>query len=1060
MEPRTMEVLLALCEAAGEIVSSEQLLAQCWGSTSYSDSPVHKNIAQLRRILGDNAGAPLYIETIRKRGYRAVAPLDYFTASTTPDNWRDGSPFRGLLAFDETHAQVFFGRAEITRNLAAVVRSQVDNGLALTLLLGPSGSGKTSLVQAGLLPALSAARTDGAAAVLASTTFDLIDQGQQNLFTALAGALLDLEWDGQLALPGENAMSLGQRLAAGGETVSADLVAALAGQRSGLRFAVFIDRFEAMFNMAKISEAERNAFMHTLAQLARSPALILILACRNDFYPSIARDPLLIEAKRRGGHFDLDPPSFRDIVQIIRGPAAASKLSFGVDAQTQARLDDVLCQHAAASPDALPLLQYCLQQLYQLRTAQGELTFDAYQQLGGLEGAIGQRAEQLVLALTAAQRDSLPHIMAQVIVLSTDEENVSSQRAPWSALPSEAARQTVTALIDARLFVSDLVAGVPVFGIPHEAILRRWERMSEWIDTHRGALRARARLALHARRWQDEGRPGDLLLPSGKLLDEARLLQLSNGVPLTDNERDCIRLSARRARRHERLRVLVLTLIVALAMLASGLGLSEMAAKRAAELRRREAESLVDFMLGDFTDKLRPLGRLDFLESVSQRALQYLRGAQTEERSLAELMLRAKGLQVLGEVSRSRGDSAGAIDALNQANAILLRQQQATPNDIKVLKNLGVNAYWLGQMHRDRNDWQAAEQDWRAYLRFSDLLHALEPSNTEWWVEQSYAHNSLGSLALTRGMPALAVPEFEASIALKRRALAQMPASRTVTVELADSYSWLASAKQSLGQLEAAQQLYADEMMLARQLSERYPDESMWKRRLALAFQHRGLINLAKGRDADTLLDYELAIELYAAIVKQDRDNRGWQVELANLNQERLWLISRRAPATVILPQLAKTQQTLQSMAALDPKNVLWARRDAIARAHFSAVLLAAGMTGDAERQIDTALVTLAPMYEHNPSNLSSRLTLAEALLVYATLKNKQGDTAAAIQTCQKIYVMLDAGHMATMNYQILDLWVRANTCLGNRDAVQVATRRLNEIGYRDYAYLQFILNI
>ncbi|MET0319899.1 MAG: winged helix-turn-helix domain-containing protein, partial [Duganella sp.] len=671
MEPRTMQVLVALCQARGAIVSGDDLLTRCWGSALTGDSPLHKNIAQLRRILGDSASAPQYIETIRLRGYRTVAPLDFGPVHADGrKNWQAGSPFRGLLAFDQAHTDVFFGRDDITRHLVDVARAQVheqsQGGLALMLVLGPSGAGKTSLIQAGLLPALARSAPAAPLVLLASTTFDLVDQGEQTLFTALAGALLDLQWDDQWAFAGDNAVALGARLEHDGAAVATALAAQLQ-YRPGARFGIFLDRFEALFNATRIAEAERRRFLATLEQLARSSAVLLVIACRNDFYPSIAQYRLLTDSRRQGGHVDLEPPAFSDIAQMIRRPAAAARLTFGVDPHTQARLDDVLCASAADSPDALPLLQYCLHELYRLRTDDGELGFEAFRQLGGLEGAIGQRAEQAVRALDSAQQAALPHVMSLVVVLSVDGANVSSQRAPWAALRDDAARQTVTALIQSRLFVSDLVGGVPVFGIAHDAILRCWPRMTDWIAAHRSALAVRGRLAQHAGRWRDEGKPVDLLLARGKLLDEAKALRDAGTWSLTEWECELIAASDRRGRQRERLRVLALSMIVVLAVLASGLGASAMLAKRAADLRRNEAEGLMDFMLGDFADKLRPLGRLALLESVSGKALEFLSNADDGDLTPAALTLRAKGLQILGEVSRSRGDSQQALDAFGKA---------------------------------------------------------------------------------------------------------------------------------------------------------------------------------------------------------------------------------------------------------------------------------------------------------------------------------------------------------------------------------------------------------
>jgi DNA-binding winged helix-turn-helix (wHTH) protein/tetratricopeptide (TPR) repeat protein len=1055
MEPRTMELLVALCGARGAVLSGDELLTQCWGSTISGDSPLHKAIAQLRRVLGDSASSPRYIETIRMRGYRTVAQLDF---SVAPDpgrkRWHAGSPFRGLLAFDETHAEVFFGRDDAIGQLVEAAGAQVRTGLALLLILGPSGSGKTSLVQAGLLPALQRAQPGADLAIVAGTTFDVFDQGRQTLFTALAGALLDLQWEDRWAFTGENAVALGARLETDCASVIAELEAALPRQaRPGARFAIFIDRFEALFNVARIDEPERLAFLHTLEQLARSRVALIVVACRNDFYPSIAQYRLLTEGKRHGAHVDLEPPGVRDIAQMIRRPAAAAGLSFGTDPVSGAGLDEVLCASAAASPDALPLLQYCLEELYRMRSGEDELSFDAFNRLGDLEGAIGQRAEAVVLAMDDAQRHSLPHIMSLVTVLSSDGVNVSSQRAPWASLRGEPARQAVMALIEARLFVSDLLAGTPVFGIAHDAILRRWPRMTDWIAAHRGALAVRGRLAQHAARWRDDGRPADLLLPHGKLLDEARSLQQDGAWSLTPHELELIEASTRRAQQRARARKWAALLIVSLAVLASVLGASAMLANRAAEQRRVAAEALMDFMLGDFSDKLRPLGKLDLLESVSGKALQFLRGSDGKDLSLPALTLRAKGLQTIGEVSRSRGQSQQALDAFAEAHKILSRQHSLAPQDVQVLKNLGANAYWLAQIHKDRNDWSGAGRSLGDYLDFANQLNRAEPDNPEWWVEQSYAHNNLGALAQTRGNPALAAPEFAASIALKQRALARMPDSADVAVELADSYSWLASARETLGELGEAERLYAQEMDVVLRLCARFPDEPMWIYRQVRALQHRAAIGLALGRDADALRDYDEAKQRFAPLVARDPGNRAWQVELANMDQERLRILSRASAAQSVLPRLTEVHAVLRAALAMDPKNGVWARREAIARSRLGLALAADDATR-ANTEIDGAVTSLRALAAANPDALANRLALTEGLLSWASVKSSDGNNNEKLVKCQQARDMIKADAEATKNYQILDSWVRINHCLQNRAAAKNGIERLHAIGYRDSSFV------
>jgi DNA-binding winged helix-turn-helix (wHTH) protein/tetratricopeptide (TPR) repeat protein len=1053
MEPRTMAVLVALCGARGDLLSADELLTRCWGSTLSGDSPLHKNIAQLRRLLGDSASAPRYIETVRMRGYRTVAALDFSIVETgSRQHWHAGSPFRGLLAFDADYADVFFGRDDAIRQLVDAATAQVASGLALLLVLGPSGSGKTSIVQAGLLPALARMPRDAALRLQGSTTFDLFDQGEQTLFTALGGALLDLQWEDKWAFAGDNAVSLGLRLVDDCAGVAAELVAMQA--QPGMRFGIFIDRFEALFNTGRIDEAARTAFMATLDELARSGAVLLVIACRNDFYPSIAAYPLLLDSKRHGGHADLAPPTFADIAQMIRRPAAAAQLTFGADPANGARLDDVLCASAAGRPDALPLLQYCLQELYRLRTDDGELGFAAFHQLGDLEGAIGQRAEQVVLALADDQRAALDHIMSLVIILSNDGDSVSSRRVPWTALRDDAARQAVTQLIDARLFVSDLVGGAPVFGIAHDAILRRWPRMTGWIAAHRIALGVRSRLAQHAARWADEGRSADLLLPGGKPLDEALALKDASAWSLSDDEEELIAASRRRVRQRARGRMAALVLVVALALLAAGLGISAQLAKRAEQQRRAEAESLMDFMLGDFADKLRPLGRLDLLESVSGKALEYLSGSDGSDLSSAALTLRAKGLQTISEVSRARGDTRQALEALERARAILNRQLKRTPGDVQVLKNLGANSYWMARIFKDKGNFNAARDAARDYLKYAGQMIQAEPDNPEWWIEQSYAHNNLGSLALSNGQAAEAVPQFAASIALKERALSRMPQSSSMAAELADSYSWLASARESLGELAAAEKLYGQGMRMVLALRSRYPRDSMWIYYEVHALQRRAQINMALGRDDSALDDYNAALRLFTPIVEQDQKNRHWQIELAGVRQARLRVLARISGDVRVVASLNSVQQTFAQLLALDPKNMAWSRRTAEAGVRLAAALPPGSA---AQRQVlEPALASLQALYASNPSDLNVRLVLVEGLLLSSRMQQVTNKTASLL-SCRQAYVIISHDGLKTKDYRILDPWVQINVCLQNSELAQAAMKRLGEIGYRDTQYLRLI---
>jgi DNA-binding winged helix-turn-helix (wHTH) protein len=1057
LEPRVMDVLVALCTRANLVVSADELLEKCWGTTLYSDNPVHKTITQLRAHLGDSSKAPYYIETIRKRGYRTIAAVVWDTAiqAATPGSVLAGnSPFRGLQAFGENDAAVFFGRREATEQLRTAVLTQSANGRALVLVLGPSGAGKTSLVRAGLLPALATPVQAGGIAMVSAVTLDLADVGEHGLLLTLASSMLDWQRGDAGVFAGASSDVLAQRLHSGLDGVIGDLRHALVEQHH--RLVLFVDRLEAILPPGATTEAESDAFFRILDQLARSGCVIVIVACRNDFYPTVARMPLLIAGKSSGGHVDVMPPTAAEIAQMIRLPAQAAGLSFGVDAASQARLDDVLCLSAVGSPDALPLLQYTLQELYRLRTEDGELRFDAFQHLGGIEGAIGHRAEEVFSALTDAQRAALPTVLPLLVALSVDDSTVTSRRAQRAALQSPAAAHLVDALVDSRLFVSELVGNESGFGVAHEALLRRWPRITAWITEHRELLEIRSRVALQATHWRDEHYASDLLLPRGKPLNEAHALMASGVVTLDGNETALIRASAQKARWRDRIRISTIAIIAGLALLAAGLGVGAMVARNVADERRTEAEHLMGFMLGDFADKLRPLGRLDLLDSVSAKALEYLSHAGQDALGAASLAHHARALEVIGEVRIARGDPRAAMDALLRAQTILLRLLAAHPRDPDLLKQLGTNAFWRGQIRLNQNNYAEAQSLFTQYRDYSDRRYALVPRDVDAWIEQSYAHNNLGTVALKRKMPREAAAEFLLSVALKSRALQQSPSDRTLAVELADSLSWVGAVKETLGELHAAQELYGRELAIVQGLYGAAPRDALWATRVSRALQHQAALSIALGESAAARADLTRSRAIMQRLSAQDPSNRTWQANLA-MTELQLLRIAAYGDAGGTLAELNDVSSRAARLVTLDPQRADWIRLAAIADQLRGTALLAHHRVVQARKVVDATVQRLTHLLDVNPADQLTRVTLANTLLARSDIESANGAADAAQATCTRVTQLLQTDVRGSTDFHLLDPWVRAQICLGAPTLARDARDTLARIGYRDDGFTTFL---
>ncbi|RZT10920.1 DNA-binding winged helix-turn-helix (wHTH) domain-containing protein [Duganella sp. CF402] len=1052
LEPRAMDVLLYLCRHPHVVVSAETLLDACWGDVSPSDNAIHKIITQLRRALDDSATEPRYIETIRKRGYRLLAELSY-DDEVSQGSWLHASPFRGLEAFEEQHAAIFFGRKLSVDQLVQVVVAQAQAACAMVLVLGPSGAGKTSLVQAGLIPALKAgaAPAESGIAISAHVQLDCADMGQSGLLETLASVLLDAEIDGKLLFENTSAAALAQRLAHD----LPGLIEHVQRQLPTIQLLLFIDRFEAVFRLPQVSDAERAVFINVLDQWARSGSMQLVLACRNDFYPQLASYPALMNLKLSGGHYDLTPPGSADIGQIVRHPAQVAQLRYTVDQHGEG-LDELLCRAALSGADSLPLLQYCLQELYRQRSPEGELSHEAFRAMGGLEGSIGARAEQVISALGTAQIAALPHVLSQLVLVAEDETTVSSRRVPWSALRNEAENQLVQALVDAHLFVSDLQGGAPTFGLAHEALLRRWPRVVAWVEEHRQALQVRSRISAQAKRWQESGRKRDMLLPSGTQTNQARQLQTASSLSLTPQEQQFIQLSLQSERRSERVRMAVMAVVTSLAVLAGVLGLTARSAQTQAEAHRAEAEGLMGYMLGEFADKLRPLGKLDLLDSVSTRALKYLSDPARMTDSDTALAQRAKSLQLISEVRIARADPVGANTALLAGRAILLQQLQNHPTDLALRKSAGENAFWLGQIHLDQKEWEPAERYFREYRDHSDQLAAAAPADVDSWIEQSFAHSSLGTVALRRGDVANAADEFALSVELKTRAYAHKPTDKQIAADLADSLSWQASARMQQGKLAEAKALYSRSLALLQTLHQNYPDEVSWVNELAATWSHQSDLKQALGQLSGAHEDARQAQSLLQAIVDKDRSNRNWQRNLYIAELRLFDTDTQSRTPEQALAQLGQLQRHFSELSSLDPKHLNLQMLVAKVQQRKAAVLLQQGDATAAAKELQPALDKLRQLHGAVPSDQVIMKVLIEALLLNADLEHLRA-SATAQSHCDTVRTLLRPLVNNSSDFLLLAPWVKAHVCMNQSEQVGPIKKQLEAMPYRDTTYLQYI---
>ncbi|HET9624286.1 MAG TPA: serine/threonine-protein kinase, partial [Kofleriaceae bacterium] len=348
------------------------------------------------------------------------------------------TPYRGLAAFTEADAAVFFGREH---EVAAFLNRLRDQPLAI--VVGPSGAGKSSFVRAGVIPALPGA------------------------------------WQVCVLRPGSAPLAALARLAEWPPGTPALLV---------------VDPLEELFTLGATAD-EREQFAHALvARLTGDSALRVVLVIRDDFVaragelgalrPRIARAVTLLAS-----------PGDDDLIRTLREPAR--RAGYALDAALAARMVRAVAGH----PGAIALLSFTALRLWELRDRHfGRLTEAAYDAIGGVEGALARHADAVLAAYPASDRPRVREVFRQLVTAEGTRAQVTRDELAQVLGGADAERAIVEPLIDARLLVvHDGDAGAHQIELIHEALITAWPRLVAWRRDDAEGARLRDQLRAAAR---------------------------------------------------------------------------------------------------------------------------------------------------------------------------------------------------------------------------------------------------------------------------------------------------------------------------------------------------------------------------------------------------------------------------------------------------------------------------------------------------------------------------------------------------------------------------------
>jgi energy-coupling factor transporter ATP-binding protein EcfA2 len=470
----------------------------------------------------------------RDKGWSEPLLLAEFDSERAPELPDSDCPYVGLHPFGSENQHLFYGRDELVQSIIKRVEDE-----RFVAIIGPSGSGKSSLIQAGVLPRLA----DGKKFAIVGPVLPGVEP-----LRALAGVLAsdddpEAGWETR-----HKAQFLSD---------PHHLRTLLDAKTSGKPALLVVDQCEELFTLCPDGELQQ-AFLRNFAGLIserdQGPQHHLLLSLREDYAGSLLRDSDL-EARFERAQIRLSPLSAKSLREAIEKPAEQVGLRF------ESGIVEDLVAKVLGEPAALPLLQFTLMALWNTRK-RNIVTWSDYEKLGGPRRALAQSADALYKSLTIEEQNTARRIFTRLVQFG-DSLEVTSRRVAIADLAKIEdplrVRRVIAKFEERRLLrvSGDAPEGIRTPGtvgldqrveVAHEALIRNWPALVEWLDQERARLRQRLQLTAAARLWQAHGRdPGGLL--GGSLLEQAQGYD-----DLSSLEHDLVRdsLKAQEAARLER----------------------------------------------------------------------------------------------------------------------------------------------------------------------------------------------------------------------------------------------------------------------------------------------------------------------------------------------------------------------------------------------------------------------------------------------------------------------------------------------------------------------------
>jgi tetratricopeptide (TPR) repeat protein len=1013
-------------------------------------------------------------------------------------------PFPGLRPFAFEDREFFFGREAQTYALyRLIVQSR------FVTVVGSSGSGKSSLVRAGLLPLLADESDDPGGR---KWRLKEMRPGGAPL-KRLADALAELSSDD------DHTIAATRR-----ERIEFDLrssfgIAKVLDKVEGLGDATLllvVDQFEELFRYGSgASQTKRDLrdevrsrdeaadFVKLLLEASRSPShnVHVLLTMRSDFIGECARFQGLPEAVSATQF--LVPSLTRDQrEEVIRGPIEKA------GGTIEPALVQRLLNDSGDDLDQLPVLQHCLLRLWERAGSAGridqptglaasggeaapgpaaggrQLRLEHYESIGRISGALSQHAEEILAGLSGLER-----VVEQVFrdLAEIDKEGRAIRRAlPFSQLCEETgeSENDVRRVVD-RFRADDCSFLIPSLSstpalepdtrvdVGHEALLRRWERVSGWLRAEEGdgelyrALLTRAEnerdvlplrvVGERSNWWSARPRTGAWAERYGGGRDRVdRLIKTS--------------LARKRAVVWGGAVAAVLCVLLAYQTYFIYLRYKEQdiydqakrqfetqTAERNFQLAVNSAQKVVDQISKSLDyGAISVKGAKDLLDTEMEIVSQVTATQQTPQ--TAELLV--KLWLTVADIHSALGDLQKAYDVAETAKQLAEPLLASDANNQKVLQLVYSSSWRMGDALADRgNDPDVvarALREFRAAMALAQRLAAMTPDSSVRKREVMFMHHKLGDIRQQQDNWDGAITEYQTALTTIQSVVDAEPHNRDWRRDLANTMSRLGQALTGKRDFDAALERYQTAYEIRTALVAADPDDDVLQSNVSASHVEFGRLHERRGEPDAAVAEYKKALEIRERLARKDPGNANWQVSLAPLYASLGGVLRKKGDLAGALEAYSKALRVREELATRDQSNLNRQRSVAAAMDTVGDLLVAQDRSGDALRLYSEALVNWEDLAQARP-NVSSyplavfsgRVKLADTWMLQNGRDAALREYRTALEMAQRL-AAADANSIAWQRNLVLAYIKIGDVLAASGDAEQALPQYRNALSKAD----------